>query len=328
MKNKILIVLFILTIVGVSVFNEVIKDKKPTTTSQKKPNINIEGVIDGSPNLQIDNVDICKFEKVNKFPTLKFATISTDEAKNLAKKIGINSEPIEGLIPPDIVAYLWHDSQISLAIQKNPAKITVINKGGRTKSSNKTERDLSATAFSFLEKITENKFDTISTEYLVSQTNNNNFFITSTKEGAQFVRFRYAPPGVSARIISMPSNEDLTEVILYTNGDLYSYKTYLYKIEAESKNFNLLSCPTEITRNSSSAKILSINDGQSVLYDQIDPKSFNQAKINGIELIGLVEPKTDEQTVQTLPYFLLNGRITLKGDSKSVEATIYLNAIK
>lgn len=303
------------------------KDKSTDGLQKQKPEITIDSVYPNVPPLTPSENTQCNFSSnQNKFLSFKISEISEEKAKSIASKYTLVDSYRKGKTPNNKLVYAWNNKEINLTIYEYPARIYLINKQRPKISQKKTDSELLQIANEKIMQITSQKLKLFSTEYLTEPKDNSNFYIEVPKEKARLIRFKFTHQDSNNRIVIMPDNEDIAEVILFSDGQLHSFSLYLLEKLEEINTYEILSCPSDITKNISSAKVISVKENQELLYDTLDYNSIKYIVTNKVDLVELVD--TSNNKTAAIPYFLIRGNVQTKESRQNIEATIYINAIK
>lgn len=326
-KVKLFIVaLLVLLFIG-SVYAFITRQRAPKISTTPLPEPEIPKTFEGKPSIVV-SVEKKDFDFPKVLSVLKTApsTISGDESRKIANKLGLNFEPV---VVPDVIEGTKHrytGSNYVLLLALKTGKIDYVRNLILGEIANKqlSDKDIIKVAEDFLiknELVSSEEVNTLSVSYYEKRSSSGLY--QTTREDAYFYQVNFSTSISEIPVLTLNPQNSPVYVRVLPDGTIL--KAHVEKLGQVTQNDQVrrLKKYDGVIGSKESAILISLDEGNVYLPD-IPADSIKQITITEIELAYLIESSTT-QVLQ--PIFLLKGLAGVSGFPNELKAVLYLPAI-
>jgi hypothetical protein len=329
--KKIFVILLLFLVVGVGIYLQIVKrggEKRvlPIPT----PSINTE--VKQKPIIELTLTEK-DFQFPKNLPLLnktKFSALDDSFAKQLGKRLGFDSEPIEAKDTRYGKIFIWNSTEASLIINPVLRKLSYYETSTSPLDYNSvvnkqlTDNDLILIASDFLiNKVGLEKDDFEFANFIYFEQGENIEGLKQTsKEKAQVTQINFSPKFENLPILTQNPLESIIITQILKDGSIPVVEVTLLESINQGHTLYKLKGFEEFVNSLSQAKVVSLNDGNFNPED-LAKDAIKKAVIKKVTIAYLLDNIKNE-TLQ--PVYVLEGTATVIGFNQNVNIIMYLPA--
>jgi hypothetical protein len=325
-KFWVFIIFILIVVVIVIVYLSQSKTKPVIQKTLPSPSIpaNYKGKLQIGWNISKEN-----FNFPTSVPALEITPkeITLSMAQNIATAAGFTGSPITAQDTIDGTTYIWTKDSASLIITPKNQKIAY-DSNGQVKTINKQidDESLKVIAENFLTQnmlLPKDSYSFSSFLYL-KETSSQQGINPATKNEAEITQVNFSPKNAQFPIFSLNPKNTTAFTQILKDGTVFRSQIILFgNLKPTIETYKIKNY-TETGESFGSATLVSLNDGNINLPD-IPTGNIGKITITNISLVYLFD--SPNKTILS-PVYLLSGTTDVQGYGSSINALLYLPAIK